>query len=494
MEKTEQTEYVRLEDMENNWRQFFLGDVSEKHAQNIHWFIQCFINFIAGKCQFVHEVTPQDVVGFCRSIQKKFSHSTVKRMIASLKSAFQAALPPGAKNFFGLVHLGRDKDAKPIHHCPFSEAELDRLFSEAEKQDPLLHSLVVTAACTGLRLGDVCHLRWDSVNLANGDRTLEVTTHKTGQEVVIPIFSQLRTVLENALAEKKDGDEFVFPVAPYLYKRKYSTLIRMCKKLCARTLFADEAQCKITDDKATIKTPAEVQEAIHSAQWSATKREKVERTYSLYETGMSYRAIGRETGFSRGQISMYLHEVEGITGTRIIRHPKQSATSITSLLRLTQQKRKVGRKSASLYSWHSFRTSFVVLAITNEVPLELVRRIVGHTTVDMTLEYFNPTSRIVAETARRNMSGSVLNGAPSTSPSEAEEQRFVESAQSQAPWFQSCTSSYHQTETDQSTSRLIPVPETSKPPTPPTPLNVIPEPIHAPLQQEELFYAQTQAE
>ena len=95
--------------------------------------------------------------------------------------------------------------------------ELDRLFAEAKKTDPLLHSLVVTAACTALRLWDVCHLRWDSVDLEKWSGIIEVDTHKTGQEVVIPILPQLRTVLENALAEKKDGDEFVFPAAVRLY-------------------------------------------------------------------------------------------------------------------------------------------------------------------------------------------------------------------------------------------------------------------------------------
>ena len=110
---------------------------------------------------------------------------------------------------------------------------------------------------------------------------------------------------------------------------------------------------------------------------------------------------------------MYLHEVEAAAGVSIVKWAKRCAVSTETLLRRTRKEREVGRHSASLYGWHSLRASFVVAALTAGVPLEVVRRIVGHSTADMTLEYFNPTKRIMAETVRRRLAGSAIAGGAS---------------------------------------------------------------------------------
>ena len=82
---------------------------------------------------------------------------------------------------------------------------------------------------------------------------------------------------------------------------------------------------------------------------------------------------------------------------------------------MTRKERKVGTQkygkcAASLYGWHSLRATFVVTALTNGIPIEVVRRIVGHSTVRMTEEYFNPTKQIMAEAVRNKMSRSILGG------------------------------------------------------------------------------------
>ena len=132
------------------------------------------------------------------------------------------------------------------------------------------------------------------------------------------------------------------------------------------------------------------------------------------------------------------------------------------LLRMTRQKREIGQNSASTYGWHSLRTTFVTLALMYDVPIEVVRRIVGHTTADMTRTYFQPTARIMAETFSRQMAG-VLSGATAALPCEIEEQRFIEPAQSLAQLPQSCPASYHQTETVKTFSIPLSLPEMSEP-------------------------------
>ena len=134
----------------------------------------------------------------------------------------------------------------------------------------------------------------------------------------------------------------------------------------------------------------------------------------MYKNGMTYRQIERETKLSRGQISGYLHEIESIIGNTIVKWAKVCATSNATLLRKTRQERKVGKRSASLFGWHSLRASFVVTALNAGVPIEMVRRIVGHSTTRMTEEYFNPTKSIIAETMKRKMATSVIGGRTET--------------------------------------------------------------------------------
>ena len=131
---------------------------------------------------------------------------------------------------------------------------------------------------------------------------------------------------------------------------------------------------------------------------------------------MSYRQIAAETGVSRGQISDYLHSVEELTGTPIVKWAKVCANSNSAILKRTRQNRVIGKRAASLYGWHSLRASFVVAALTHGIPIDIVRKIVGHSTVRTTEEYFNPTRAIVAEAVKRKMSGSILAGGPAALP------------------------------------------------------------------------------
>jgi integrase len=54
-------------------------------------------------------------------------------------------------------------------------------------------------------------------------------------------------------------------------------------------------------------------------------------------------------------------------------------------------KRTEGLRRASLRDFHSFRVTWVTLALTRGVPLELVQKVTGHRTVEIVLKhYFQP--------------------------------------------------------------------------------------------------------
>ena len=86
------------------------------------------------------------------------------------------------------------------------------------------------------------------------------------------------------------------------------------------------------------------------------------------------------------------------------------------LIESTRQKRGIGQRAASVYGWHSFRHGFVILALNAGVPVEDVRRIVGHGDAETTLDnYYNPEKKHAAERVRRQMRGTVLATGKATS-------------------------------------------------------------------------------
>jgi len=55
------------------------------------------------------------------------------------------------------------------------------------------------------------------------------------------------------------------------------------------------------------------------------------------------------------------------------------------------RERKHGLRRASVRDFHSFRVTWVTLALTAGVPLELVQKVTGHKTTDIVLKhYFQP--------------------------------------------------------------------------------------------------------
>ena len=400
-------EYIRLADMETEWRKLRPHRRSESQEQNISAWFRLFARSVHRS--FLYEVTAEDVATFHASLCERYAKSTTLRITRFLKGVFALLLPLGVNNPWAMLDM-RGTSGEVVHRRPLGNEEIRKLLDEA-RRDPMLYGITVTALCTGLRIGDVANLTWDEVDMREG--IISLTTRKTGALVHIPIFGMLRPVLDAALSERDEEDgEFVFPDAARMYRDNPNRLYHMGKTLFARALFAADAEREAAiEDVPQPKemTSRDVMEAISSSSWQRQKKENAGICFRLYRlAGKSYRDIQEERGWSRGHISYYLHEVERLTGVRIVDAVRDNPTSTASLLRMTRQERTVGSHSASLYGWHSLRATFVVMALNEGLPLEDVRRIVGHTTADMTLEYYNPTKTIAAERFRRRMSATVL--------------------------------------------------------------------------------------
>ncbi|MCP5524935.1 MAG: hypothetical protein H7A46_25700 [Verrucomicrobiales bacterium] len=94
----------------------------------------------------------------------------------------------------------------------------------------------------------------------------------------------------------------------------------------------------------------------------------------------------KETGCSRGSVSGYLNEIEREIGCPVIRGKRRALK--TEQLQSTRQN---GRRKVSVHDFHSFRVTWITLALAAGVPLELVQRVTGHRTVAVVLKhYFRP--------------------------------------------------------------------------------------------------------
>jgi len=63
----------------------------------------------------------------------------------------------------------------------------------------------------------------------------------------------------------------------------------------------------------------------------------------------------------------------------------------SAMARVSRTDRETGQRAASVMDWHALRATWVTLALTAGVPVELVRRVTGHATVEVVLKhYFRP--------------------------------------------------------------------------------------------------------
>jgi integrase len=246
-----------------------------------------------------------------------------------------------------------------------------------------MYPLIVTAACTGMRRGDVCGLRWSAVDLAGG--MLAVKTSKTGADVEIPIFRPLQAVLD---ARKGKREGLVFPEASRLLETKPDALTWQFKKIVARAFGgakASEVPPPVPAESVLVEGEAAITEKIPEG----PKRERMLDVFRRYCAGASLREVVKASGHAKCTVSYDLHAVEEMLGKSFLR---VQTPSVKKVIRATTQvKRAKGQRAASVRDWHALRSTFVTLALSAGVPVELVRRVTGHATVEVVLKhYFRP--------------------------------------------------------------------------------------------------------
>ncbi|MEI6149351.1 MAG: tyrosine-type recombinase/integrase [bacterium] len=387
----EAPEYVKIAELPDRW----LGmtrdaPLSEGYTAECKAILGRFVAYMKKhrpKVTYLYQVKSTDADAFAASVRKEMSPRTYFAHLGIVRPAFDYFLPAGAVNPFrkGLRGKRRSKteSSGSIHRVPFTPAELEALVAAA-KDDEFMRQLIITAACTGMRRSDVCQLKWSAVDLAGG--MLAVKTSKTGAEVEIPIFQPLRAVLE---ARGGNGKAYVFPEAVKMLADNPDGLTWRFKKIVAMAL-DKTTRPALPTASSRAEVEAEGTEAIMANLPEGGRRDRILDTFRHYCMGKSYNAIGKATNRAKTTIAVDLHAVQDLVTKRFMRNSK--GYNVTkAIARITRVPRVKGMRAASIRDWHALRTTFVTLALSAGVPLELVRRITGHSTADIVLKhYFRP--------------------------------------------------------------------------------------------------------
>ena len=375
--------------------------VSDAHRAYMLDILTRFTQFVQAKFPKVKEtaaVRGQHVRAFMQAEDERgVSVRTWNGVLSVLKSAFRY-LEPNADAYTAYLMNAKGRTDETIHREPFTVNEIKAVL-EAAGDDALMRPLITTALCTAMRRGDCALLKWSSVNLANDFIT--VKTSKTGEKVEIPIIPILRNEL--AGRSQKEG-EYVFPEAAAMYQTNPSGLNWRLSEILTKAGFVDaDTATRAGRESRRPKNPSlpvlpaeEVRSRglawIEKAGMTEGKRERLRSIFTRYMDGGSMPQLARELGVSKSTVSDHVNEIEDALGVSVVR--RQEPAPLPSVIRGVTQAENGGvqrLKRASLKGWHSFRTTFITLALSAGMPMELVRRVTGHTTVDVVLKsYFRP--------------------------------------------------------------------------------------------------------
>ena len=330
----EQIKSVKLSELPAEWAR-----IARKRTPDERYAKQCmsrlaqFAAFVRGqnaKAEEIAHVTRTAARAFLNAEEKRgVTAKTWNDTLVLLRATFQHLLPAGSINPFSGIPT---RETETVFRKPFTPEELKAIL-DAAHDDDFVRPVLVTGVCTAMRRGDCCLLEWKDVDLAK--RFITVRTAKTGQTVSIPIFPLLFDELSK---QNSTGKRYVFPEQARMYLDNPDGITWRVRKVFAAAGFKDEAH----GEESTSPRPSD-------------------------QSGE-----GAENGEAA---ALSLIEGNGAVAHRGDIHAE----------------RKDGLRRASVRDFHSFRVTWVTLALTAGVPLELVQKVTGHKTTDIVLKhYFQP--------------------------------------------------------------------------------------------------------
>ena len=391
----EQIRSVKLAELKEEWAHIpRKRDLDERYSDQCKSTLGRFVDFVRGqnpKANEIAHVTHKLARAFMDAeAERQVSAKTWNDTLKLLRATCKYLLPAGAVNpFYNMV----TKETDTVFRKPFTPEELKAILDTA-KDDDFIRPIIVTGMCSAMRRGDCCLLQWKDVDLERNFIT--VKTAKTGQTVSIPIFGLLRDELVKRVEDRKQKGEtgdLVFPDQAAMYEENPDGITWRVKKVLAVALGGVKAGADALPEVSATEARRRGHAFIAGLP-DSEKKERMRKVFDLYMDAKKTNEIVAAAGVSKGSVSGYLNEIEGAVKCQIVRGRPEGG-SVTAALKgdtsLLRTRREGGERSASVRDFHSFRVSWVTIALTGGVPLELVQKVTGHKTTDIVLKhYFQP--------------------------------------------------------------------------------------------------------
>jgi integrase len=402
---------VKIAELFERWREApKKGTPSKDHEAVVRGVLDRFVEYMKQTAPRVTEtgaLTAEHFRGFMDAEKGRgISPRTWNGELSILRGIIRRVDPHSSGYVEYLKELPK-QDENPVHRKPFTAQELDRIF-DAARGNPIMRGIIIAAASTAMRRGDVARLRWESVDLV--ENFVTVKTAKTGETVDIPIFPLFRQELES----RKCRGTYVFPEAAKLYETAPDKLDKMLRAILEKAGFVRPSR---RPGRYPPASPEEIRkragEAIDRAGWTPRKTAAVREVLERHLKGKTGKGIARALKISPATVSAYLNELESMTETAIVGTPAdpEADPTVSTLAEIPPDAQR--KQRGSLRGWHSFRTTWTTLALSNGVPMEIVRKITGHRTAEIVMKnYFRPDRAAIRAAIGDRMPRALIGKAP----------------------------------------------------------------------------------
>ncbi len=380
----EQIRSVKLSELPAEW-----AKIARKRTPDERYAAQCqsrlkqFAEFVHGqnaKAEEIAHVTRTAARAFLAAEEKRgVTAKTWNDTLVLLRATFQHLLPAGSINPFSGVPT---RETETIFRKPFTPEELKAIL-DAARDDDFIRPVLVTGVCTAMRRGDCCLLEWKDVDL--GKRFITVKTAKTGQTVDIPIFPLLfdeltRGQRSEAGNQKAEGmsTSTPHPSAGHLLPIRCGEGNRGGEGARGKGyVFPEQARMYLDN-------PDGITWRVRKVYAAAGFRDEE-------ENGEGKSEVGSQKSGDHLTPALSPKGGEGVVVTAALVPVNGNGNGAVAHRGDIHAERKVGLRRASVRDFHSFRVTWVTLALTAGVPLELVQKVTGHKTTDIVLKhYFQP--------------------------------------------------------------------------------------------------------
>ena len=405
---------------------------AKKHMNTCKTRIGRFSDFVAStypRVKTMADVGPEVAMAYMRHEENdNISPRTYNSVLTLMRSVFTKLAFKA-----DIIHNPFDripaKEMDTVHRKPFSREEMRALLAAAA-EDGFLRPILVTGMCTAMRLGDCCTLRWDAVDL--DERFVTVKTSKTKETTDIPLFVALEDEIR---ATPRTSSPYVFPAQAAMYAKNPTGISYRMRKLFKEAGFynpekKEDGDKKKDDEKArhqavthdALPKGAELQAVIEKLRtvpesvMPSEKRDRVVAAFEIFASGKGVTETANELRISKSSVSIYLKDVIKITGIQLKQQRYRTPEPPPHVGDINAD-REVGLKKATIRDFHSFRVTWITLALSAGVPLELVQRVTGHTTTNVVLKhYFKPGREDFRKSIEDAMPKMLVSGGQKTAP------------------------------------------------------------------------------